>query len=243
MLLRAALALGLAAGAAADFAAPVYEINLDLPPEQRWRDAVLGQEKLHGWEYSFKPVLDYIDTVVPPTLWAEHEMALRAVAEPIIGEEAAAELRGIQAAATEIGQNISLAELEFFQVFYEILMECTGILAHNEAGEIIHGRNMDIGLQVQNVTTQMRWTKGGKTVMESTQYLGYVGVHTGMRHDGWSVQANERVVLEPGPKIGYQNTTLALTALAFGASSDSRPAASQAQPRARGSMSDGWRCC
>ena len=145
-------------------------------------------------------------------------MALRAVAEPIIGEEATAELRGIQAAATEIGQNISLAELEFFQVFYEILMECTGILAHNEAGEIIHGRNMDIGLQVQNVTTQMRWTKGGKTVMESTQYLGYVGVHTGMRHDGWSVQANERVVLEPGPKIGYQNTTLALTALAFGAS-------------------------
>lgn len=108
------------------------------------------------------------------------------------------------------------AELEFFQVFYEILMECTGILAHEADGGIVHGRNMDIGLAVTNITTQMEWKRGGTTVMQSTQYLGYVGVHTGMRMDGWSVQANERVVLTPGPMIGYKNSTLALTLLAFG---------------------------
>ena len=49
----------------------------------------------------------------------------------------------------------------------------------------------------------------------STQYLGYVGVHTGMSTHGWSVQANERVVLAPGPGIGYDKAILLLTAAAF----------------------------
>ena len=95
--------------AAADFDAPVYTLDLDLPPEERWKESMLGQINRHGWEYSFKPALDYIDTVVPPSLWAEHEMELRAIAEPIIGTEATAELRGIQQLAVSIGHNVSLA--------------------------------------------------------------------------------------------------------------------------------------
>ena len=48
-------------------------------------------------------------------------------------------------------------------------MECTGVLAHGEADGVIHGRNMDIGLQVENVTAQMQWKKKGKVVFTSTQ--------------------------------------------------------------------------
>ena len=49
-------------------------------------------------------------------------------------------------------------------------------------------------------------------------------LHTGMRMSGWSVQANERVVLAAGPKIGYQkavayivmaHTAMAYTAMAY----------------------------
>jgi hypothetical protein len=36
-----------------------------------------------------------------------------------------------------------------------------------------------------------------------------------MRVDGWTVQANERVTLSLGPKIGYEKADLAKTALAF----------------------------
>ena len=106
--LLAALA-ALAAPALADFQAPVYTVDLDRPPEKRWEEAVLGQVHMHGWDQSFKPVLDYIDTVVPPSVWAEHEMELRAIAEPIIGAEAAAELQGIHSLAGSIGHNVSLA--------------------------------------------------------------------------------------------------------------------------------------
>lgn len=108
-LLAALLASACWGAAAADFEAPIYTLDLDLPPEHRWKEAMLGQIERHGWEYSFKPVLDYIDTVVPPSVWAEHEMELRAIAEPIIGAEAAAELQGIHSLAGSIGHNVSLA--------------------------------------------------------------------------------------------------------------------------------------
>ena len=75
-LLAALLASACWGAAAADFEAPIYTLDLDLPPEHRWKEAMLGQIERHGWEYSFKPVLDYIDTVVPPSVWAEHEMEL-----------------------------------------------------------------------------------------------------------------------------------------------------------------------
>lgn len=48
-------------------------------------------------------------------------------------------------AALSVGHNVTLSELEFFQIFYEILMQCTGILARDQHGHIVHGRNMDIG--------------------------------------------------------------------------------------------------
>ena len=83
-------------------------------------------------------------------------------------------------------------------------MECTGILAHAAEGGMVHGRNMDMGLPTTNVTAQVTWLKGGKEILTSTQFVGYAGIHSGMRHNGWSAQLNERVVLTPGPFIGWR---------------------------------------
>lgn len=185
------------------------------PPETRWRASMRGQIALHGWEHTYQPILDYIDTIFPKETWSKYDAELRSVAEPIIGAETVAEINGMREVAIELGHNVTMSELEFFQIFYEILMQCTGVLARDGDGNILHGRNMDIGLPVQNLTVQVAWKRGGRKIMESTQYLGYVGVHTGMRLGGWSVQANERLVLTPGPAIGYDNAILLLTAAAF----------------------------
>lgn len=208
--------------ASADFAAPVYTLDLDAPPEERWGQMALAQVKLHGWEHSYKPVLDFINGIVSAEMWQKFNTTLTAIGAPIIGEEFVRELNGIQRAATLVGQNVTLAELVFFQIFYELLMQCTGVLARSPDdstanGGVFHGRNMDMGLNVQNITAQVDWQRGNETIMTTTQYIGYVGVHTGMRRGGsaagtsgagWSVQANERVVLSPGPIIGYQKATL-----------------------------------
>lgn len=128
-----------------------------------------------------------------------------------------AELKGIMDVAKEkMKVEVTLAELEFFQIFYEILMQCTGILAKDEDGDVIHGRNMDFGVPVKNITVQVNWQRNNKTIGHSTNFLGYQGIHTGMRVDGWSVQANERVVLEPGLKpLNYAKSSLLLTVNAF----------------------------
>jgi hypothetical protein len=60
---------------------------------------------------------------------------------------------------------------------------------------------------VGNITAEVIWVKQGEEMLVTTQYLGYIGVHTGMRKGEWSVQANERVVLAPGP-WGYQKTII-----------------------------------
>ena len=77
-------------------------------------------------------------------------------------------------AAIDIGRGneTTVSELLFFQVFYEILMECTAILTHDSEGRVVHARNMDMGLTVKNITAQVTWTKGGKPVMVTTQFLG-----------------------------------------------------------------------
>merc|ERR1719231_1220069 len=93
-------------------------------------------------------------------------------------------------------------------------MECTGILARDATGKVWHGRNMDVGLPVPNITAQVTWVRNAQELLVTTQYLGYTGVHTGMRRGGWSVQANERVVLEFGP-WGYQYSTLLSDAVAL----------------------------
>ena len=95
----------------------------------------------------------------------KYDDELRKVAEPIIGPEVTLELAGIVEVARGIGHNVTMSELEFFQIFYEILMQCTGILAKDEAGHVLHGRNMDIGLPVENVTAQVSWKRGGQTMM------------------------------------------------------------------------------
>jgi len=61
---------------------------------------------------------------------------------------------------------------------------------------------------------QVTWVRGGVPILVTTQYLGYFGVHTGMRMNGWSVQANERVVLELGP-WGYAKSIIASDIIAM----------------------------
>ena len=126
---------------------------------------MLEQIAKHGWEYTYGPIFAYIDTIFPPETWVKYDDELRKVAEPIIGPEVTLELAGIVEVARGIGHNVTMSELEFFQIFYEILMQCTGILAKDEAGHVLHGRNMDIGLPVENVTAQVSWKRGGQTMM------------------------------------------------------------------------------
>eukprot|EP00658_Telonema_sp_P-2_P077404 TRINITY_DN6997_c0_g2_i3.p1 TRINITY_DN6997_c0_g2~~TRINITY_DN6997_c0_g2_i3.p1 ORF type:complete len:460 (-),score=105.78 TRINITY_DN6997_c0_g2_i3:83-1315(-) len=213
--------LPLLATALADMPAPEYTLDLDLPPSQRWQHIMRSQMSLHGgYNHTFGPLVEFAQHIIPAETWRKYDLELQAAALPFVGDEVTEELSGIQILARELGYEVQLSLLQWFQIFYELMMQCTGVLVRASAdGAILHGRNMDIGLPLENITTTVHWTRAGETVMTSTQFLGYVGLHTGMRRSnsnlsagaGWSAQVNERIVLAAGPVIGYQKGILLAT--------------------------------
>jgi hypothetical protein len=154
--------------------APAYTLNLDAAPAARWGSIFKDRVGTVGWDYTFKPVLDFIHQIVPLSDWQRFDKELQFAASKIVGGELTDEVKGMYQAAIDIGRGneTTVSELLFFQVFYEILMECTAILTHDSEGRVVHARNMDMGLTVKNITAQVTWTKGGKPVMVTTQFLG-----------------------------------------------------------------------
>jgi len=206
----------------ADFPAPLDVVDLDLPPRERWVPAYKNALKRHGsWEYTGAPVFEFLNNFGTPEEWQQRNKTFVDIGMKVIGEEAVLESAGLAdfVNTPDINANITIGALVFLQMFYELAMECTGVLAQTSHGTL-HGRNMDIGLEVHNITSQVTWIKNGTKLFTSTQFLGYNGVHTGMRlrskaGEGWSVQANERVTLVPGPYVGYKAASALMTVTSF----------------------------
>jgi hypothetical protein len=53
----------------------------------------------------------------------------------------------------------------------------------------------------------VHWQKGGEDVAFSTQYIGYMGILTGMRANGWGVSVNQRFSVEV-PEVNMIDTWL-----------------------------------
>ena len=141
MVLRLLVVALLAGAAWGDITAPEYTIDLDLPAEQRWVQAMTTQMRLHGgYNHTFGPIIAFAESILPHEKWIQFDQELQLVAGPIVGEEFTSELRGIHSVATRLGHNVSLSQLQFFQIFYEIIMQCTGVLLRDPSdGAIVHG--------------------------------------------------------------------------------------------------------
>merc|ERR1712086_1132557 len=111
---------------------------------------------LHGgYEYSFKPLIDFTTTILPAQTWSKYDKAMTLAALPILGEETNAEVDGIMEACRERNITILKSQLMMFQIFYEVIMQCTGVVVRDQNRTVIHGRNMDIGLEVGNITAEV----------------------------------------------------------------------------------------
>lgn len=199
------------AGAPGDYPAPRYTLSLDTPALDRWAPLMDKVLDAHGWNSSLGVVIDYLqDEVMPLEEFLKVDLELEAVGIALLGPDIIEELRGMRLAAERhrSGQDVSIGMLVFLQFFYELVMECTGILARDASGAVVHGRNMDIDLLLTNLTADVVWMKDGNALMTTTQYIGHAGVHTGMRHGGgWSAQINQRTKLEFGP-WGWDKTVV-----------------------------------
>jgi len=90
-------------------------------------------------------------------------------------------------------------------MIYEISGACTAIIAQDDKGHVLHGHNLDtaanwnftsgqwdIAEKLRRITMNLRFTKNGKVIFNTSTYVGYVGVFEGMKAGAFSVSINTR---------------------------------------------------
>lgn len=185
---------------------PTSVVNLDLPPNDRWKETVVPRKQeiqeligviLHIVENitGSNALVDLIDVTLP-ILWST------------LPEPYKSEILGV-ARYTEI----SLGRITLYNIFYEIFTVCTSVVVQDEKGYLYHGRNLDFGLilgydlvrntwmlppYLRNLSVNVHYVSAGKVLYQSTSLAGYVGVLTGLKPNAFSVTINERFNLHGG---------------------------------------------
>ena len=169
---------------------PTYVVNLDLPPEQRWTEIATIYAKpvydLVGYLKSF--ILEFSPKLQKLIDLVEKDLAplVDTLPAPYGGE-----IKGIAAAT-----GLSVSDMGFYNIFYEIFTLCTSIVGQDKQGNVIHGRNLDFGLflgwDLKNDTwllsellrpliINVNYTKLGQLKYKTVTFVGFVGVLTGIK--------------------------------------------------------------
>jgi len=180
-------------------AMPQFDINLDLPPRQRWKNVT------HYYQQEMIAMLETWETMLKSMYEPEEKAEWLELAVPK-SEEYLQEMQGIY---EELGSNHSfnIYTMHLFGLLYEMgsptLTACSGLLVADVNGKVIHGRNMDYAFQFKmpdgslkdwpEVTFEANFWKNGKKIFLTIQWPTYLGAHTGMRFNGWTFEQNTRL--------------------------------------------------
>lgn len=160
----------------------VYNINLDLPPSERFKEVVLDKKAgvkelknslvktLRVPEYIVK-ALGYYEKMV----YSDHDCY-----EELLGVAKYSEL--------------TFGEVFLVNFIYEILASCTSIISVDPQGHIIHGRNLDYDFKdiLVNLTVRFKFWKNGTLLYEGDGVAGFLGLVTGLKHNAFGVSINQR---------------------------------------------------
>eukprot|EP00435_Cladocopium_sp_Y103_P019494 s3290_g4.t1 len=177
---------------------PGWEVvDLDLPPSERWRHLVTPMaSEIRRWKW----------------LQRQDSSKMKVISERVLKEmgEYGLEIRSIANAT-----GILVEDLFAYNIAYELEGGCTSIVAQDDRGRLIHGRNLDFGLFLGEDWKRFQWTltedrqswtptdlrpllrnvrfvRQNRTVFKSTVFLGYVGTLTAVKQGGFSVTVNTR---------------------------------------------------
>jgi len=186
---------------------PEFQINLDVDPEERFKEVV----------EHFKPtLLDLVDSMASSSIvkGLYHKIAQHRGPE---NEELAAEIRGISKYS-----GVPLEDIQTAQLLYELQtvmvpvenitwpwgettdtsgvqsgFGCTGVIARSaDDSTVTHARNLDFSFAkwLANMTYNAVFSKGGKVLYTAQMIAAYQAVLTGMRRgdNGYTIEINTR---------------------------------------------------
>jgi hypothetical protein len=116
---------------------PFMALDLDLAPEQRWIDIILAKSD------AVNNIVTYLFSKLPHLVEPEVVAFLNRDLAPLAGElgEFGKEMIGVSKAS-----GLPLGQIVAMNIMYEAFTVCTSIVAENQNGDIVHGRNLDFGL-------------------------------------------------------------------------------------------------
>lgn len=181
-------------------AIPTFNINLDLPPEVRFANVTqhFRQEGLAVLAHMMEVLKrDFADDEVRG--WVEGLKAHVPEEEEFKKE--------IQGTAKDLdGQKWEelYDQILLFNAAYELeyTYGCSGILAADVNGTVIHGRNLDFVFKYKmpdgaehdwpDLAYNAVFYQNGQQLMVAPMFALYNGIHTGMRLGAWSFEQNTR---------------------------------------------------
>mmetsp|Transcript_34529 Transcript_34529/g.107250 ORF Transcript_34529/g.107250 Transcript_34529/m.107250 type:complete len:407 (+) Transcript_34529:78-1298(+) len=197
--LQVAAVLALHAHTEASESLPVEEINLDLPPAQRWT------------AFAQKYRQDIIERCTGMGVLYQKSLGDDIAARWVKGATLSSELR---AEYDDLVRTVDHSDVTFDRLVLSDMWSavdapsfgCTGLLAAMPNGTVIHGRNIDYDLmemqeQAQKVGVMPAggrmfegvFTRGGRPIANFIAMSGSLGIHTGMRPGAYSVNSNARL--------------------------------------------------
>jgi len=188
--------------------AQAVRVSLDSPPETRW-DSVVAATNASLWALlrsGYVPV--NVDDGKWNSSWLTFDYAYPTAVEDmreLFSAEQWQEMRGIARISRlpllaivamnmiyelNVARTISLAE----ESGSSQLVGCSGVLVADEAGVVLHGRNLDYDMRLRQVTRRVDFVRGDAVVFTSVgHWVGNTGSPTVMVPGGWSASQNTRI--------------------------------------------------
>ncbi|XP_071956598.1 N-acylethanolamine-hydrolyzing acid amidase-like [Antedon mediterranea] len=163
---------------------PRYDVNLDLPEEDRWAPVLVHYNKTMLAQMVKNALATELPKEAIPLVELIGSELNKYMPTPYSGE-----IKGIAKFL-----NVSIGEVFALNILYEATAFCTSIVAVDSDNMIWHGRNLDYHLAdiLRNLTVVLDWKRNNRTVFTSTSYIGNIGVFTGMKPNVFTVSIDER---------------------------------------------------
>lgn len=169
-----------------------YEVDLDLPPMERWVKVMKSFDPKF-LEETIKSIFSYaLPGELFPYVADIFTGMIERVPEPYKGE-----IIGMSVAS-----GIPVGELVMANVIYDVSAfghnktnkACTSIIAVDSVGNLIHGRNLDYAApdDLRKITIQVDFLRHGQVAYTTTTYAGFVGAITGYVPNLFTISGDER---------------------------------------------------
>ena len=177
----------------ADYLAPKFTINLDLPPYERYQQ--LGAVYADKWPTLLHQIGAQFRFMNVSTGKPGMRMAyiLAAGMFQSIRQPYRDELLGFAVSA-----NRTVGEVIVFNVFLDIFthkhnLMCTSVVTEDTHGQILHGRNLDFLFQImREMVVVLEFKRNSEIVYTGTSFAGFIGLMTGQKPYAFTVSYDSR---------------------------------------------------